>query len=77
MKQQTTTRGTPSRPTLPTRNDSHSLWKVQCRIVGMAYHHAWAGEADHSEAARDKAMAAARRDWPGCSIAVVSVVQVA
>lgn len=77
MKHLTTTPGTPSRPTLPARNDSHSLWKVHSQVVGMAYSHTWAGEAADSQDARAKALARARRDWPGCSIAVTAVVQVA
>lgn len=75
MNQQTTTGGSPRKLTL--QSATSYLWRVDCRIVGMAYAHAWAGEATDSMDARTQAMAAARRDWPGCSIAVTSVVQVA
>lgn len=77
MKQQTSTQGTPNTPTLHGRNHSHSLWKVRSQVIGMAYAHTWAGEADNSEDARRQALAAARRDWPGCGVAVLSVSQVA
>jgi hypothetical protein len=75
LKQELPTQTTPSR--LTAGKGLSPLWKVECQVLGTAYPHTWAGEAvDHADAKR-QAVAAARRDWPGFSFCVRSVVQVA
>jgi hypothetical protein len=73
----TTTPTIPSRPTAAQAQPSASLWKVTSTVQRTGYAHTWGGYAPDAAEATRRALAAARNDWPGFSLAVTAVVQVA
>jgi len=79
LKQQMPTPATPSRLTsgkglsqLPM-----PLWRVECQVLRTGYTHSWGGNAVSSDDAKNRALMAARHEWPGFSFCVRSIVQVA
>jgi hypothetical protein len=74
---QTATNAIPSRPTPTQGASSSSLWKVTSTVQRTGYDHTWGGYAADAAEATRRALAAARNDWPGFSLAVTAVVQVA
>ena len=77
MKHSDTTHASPKTLTLQSETSYKPLWKVESHVLGTAFPHTWGGEAATSMEARALALAQARRDWPGFSFCVRSILQVA
>lgn len=52
------------------------MWEVKCQVLRTDYHHVWRGLADDGQEARNRAKDDARRQWPGFTFCVRSVIQV-
>lgn len=66
----------PCRLTQPA-GSSIGLWKVECQVLRTGYTHNWGGNAVDSEDAKARALMAARLEWPGFSLCIRSILQVA
>ena len=76
VDQQTTTPTTPRRLTL--QSETSYLWRVVYRVHWTdSTARTWCGYAGNSSEAKHLAIAAAKRDWPDHSFAVISITQVA
>ena len=52
------------------------MWEVRCQVLRTDYMHTWRGLAPDAQEARSRAKDDARRQWPGFTFCIRSVIQV-